>query len=65
MIFRTFLCFLNLGLMKCGTAAWQEEEETRKDFSIVLMLQEKFFTSELFKVIPDASLLILHYRTMS
>ena len=43
---------------------WHEEEESRKDFSIVLMLQEKFFTSELFKVIQDAILLILHYKTM-
>ena len=41
-----------------------KEEETRKDFSIVLMLQEKFFTSEFFKVIQDAILLILQYRTM-
>ena len=48
-----------------GRAAWQEEEEKRKDFSIVLILQEQFCTSELFKVIQDAVLLILHYRTMS
>ena len=40
------------------------EEDTRKYFSIVLILQEKFFTSELFKVIQDAISLILHYRTM-
>ena len=41
-------------------------EETRKDFNIVLILQDKeFFTSELFKVIQDAVLLIFHYRTMS
>ena len=45
--------------MKSGRAAWQEEEETRKDFSFVLILQEKFFTSELSKVIQDAILLIL------
>ena len=31
---------------------------------IVLILQEKFFISELFKVIQDAISLILHYRTM-
>ena len=48
-----------------GRASWQEEEDTRKYFSIVLILQEKFFTAELFKVIQDAILLILHYRTMS
>ena len=39
--------------MKSGRASWQEEEDTRKDFSIVLILQEFFFTSELFKVIQD------------
>ena len=43
----------------------REEEETRKYFSIVLILEEKFSTSELFKVIQDAILLILHYRTLS
>ena len=47
-----------------GRASWQEKEETRKGFSIVLILQEKFFTSELFKVIQGAILLILLYRTM-
>ena len=62
-IFGTILCDLNIGMMKSGRAQWQEED-TRKDFSIVLILQEKFFTSELFKVIQDAILLI-HYRTMS
>ena len=60
-----FLRALNIGLMKNGRAAWQEKDETRKDFSIVLMLQEKFFTSELFKVIQDAISLIILYRTMS
>ena len=41
-------------------------EATRKDFNIVPIHQaKKFFTSELFKVIQDAILLILHYRTMS
>ena len=29
--------------MKSGEVAWQEEEETRKDFSTVLILQEQFF----------------------
>ena len=36
----------------------------KKNFNIVLILQEKFFTSELFKVIQDAIPLILHCRTM-
>ena len=62
-IFRVILCILNIGLMKSGRAQWQEED-TRKDFSIVLILQEHFCTSELFKVIQDAILLI-HHRTMS
>ena len=53
-----------IGLMKSERAAWQEEEEARKYISIVLILQEKFFISEPFKVIQDALVLILHYRTM-
>ena len=62
-LFRTILCILDIGLMKHGRASWQKEEETIKYFRIVLILQEKFFTSELFKVIQDAILLILHCRT--
>ena len=50
--------------MKCGRAEWQEAEATRKDFDIVPIHQEKFFTCDLFKVIQDAISLILHYRTM-
>ena len=42
-----------------------EEEETRKDTSTFLILQEQSCISELFKVIQDAILLILLYRTMS
>ena len=49
-IFRTILCILDIGLMKCGRASWQEAEATRKDFNIVLTRQDKkFFISELFK----------------
>ena len=51
--------------MESERASWQEEEETRKDLNIVPILQEKFLTFELFKVIQDAISLILHYRTMS
>ena len=48
--------------MKSGRAQWQKAEEKRKDFNIVLIHQDKkFFTSELFKVIQDATSLILHY----
>ena len=51
--------------MNSGRASWQkEEEDKRNDFSIVMILQEQFFTSELFKVIQDATSMILHYRTM-
>ena len=53
-----------LGLKASGKLAWQEEEETRKDSSTVLMVQEQLFTSEHFKDIQDAILLFLHYRTM-
>ena len=60
-----FCVFVMIGLTKSGRAAWQEEEETRKDFSIVRILQKQFCTSELSKVIQDAILLILHYRAMS
>ena len=47
-----------------GRKAWQEEEETGKDSSIVLIRQEQSCTSELFKDIQDAVSLILLYRTM-
>ena len=56
---------LNIGLMKCGRAEWQEAEATRKDFNAVLNRQDqKFFISELSKVIQDGIPLILYYRTM-
>ena len=65
MIFGTNLSTLNIGLMICGRAKWQEAEATRKYFNMVLIHQDKkFFTSELFKVIQDAIPLILHFRTM-
>ena len=43
---------------------WQEEEETRKTISIVLIRQEQSCTSELFKANQDAVSLILLYGTM-
>ena len=64
-IFRKISGIVIIGLTTSGRKAWQEEEETRKDTSIVLTHQEQSCTSELFKVIQDAALLILHYRTMS
>ena len=45
--------------MKSGRAQWQKAEETRKDFNIVLIHQDKkFFISDFFKVIQDAIPLI-------
>ena len=59
------LCTLKIGLTTSGRASWQKEEETRHDFSIVLIRQDKkFFISELFKVIQDAISLILNCRTV-
>ena len=57
-IFRNMSCIVIIGLTTSGRKAWQEEEEDkRKDTSIVLMLPEQFCTSELFKAIQDAMLL--------
>ena len=54
-----------IDLIASGKHAWQEEEEeTRKDSSTVLILQEQLCISELFRDIQDAILLILHYRRM-
>ena len=53
-IFRNISCTVIIGQTKSERKAWQEEEETRKDTSIVLIHQEQFCTSELFKVIQDA-----------
>ena len=39
-IFRHISHIVLIGLTTCGRAAWQEEE-TRKDFSIVLIRQEQ------------------------
>ena len=64
-IFRNISCIVTIGLTKSGRKAWQEEEETGKDTSIVLIHQEQCCTSELFKAIQDAVSLILINRTMS
>ena len=66
MIFRNSSCIVLIGLTKSGRVEWQEAEETRIDFNIVPIHQDKkLFASELFKVIQDATSLILRYRTMS
>ena len=64
-IFRNISCIVIIGLTASGRKAWQEEEETRNDTSIVLFCQEQCCTSELFKVIQDVVSLILLHRTMS
>ena len=53
-IFRNISCIALSGLTASGRKAWQEEEETRKDTSTVLILQEQLCISELFKDIQDA-----------
>ena len=63
-ILRNISCIVIIGLTVSGRKAWQDEEETRKDTSIALIRQEQSCTSELFKDIQDAILLILHCRTM-
>ena len=63
-IFRNISCIVIIGLTTSGRKTWQEEEETRKDTSILLIRQEQSCTSELFKVIQDAVSLILLHRTM-
>ena len=50
--------------MKCGRAQVAKGGGNKKRFRYCTVLQEKFFTSELFKVIQDAVSLILLYRTM-
>ena len=45
------MCSVIIGLTESGRKAWQEDEDTRKDVSIVLVLQEQLLISELFKVI--------------
>ena len=65
MIFKNISCIAIIGLTNSRRVAWQEEEETRKDTSIVLILQEQFCTSELFNFILDAVLVILHHKTKS
>ena len=62
-VFRNISSIDLIGLTTSGRKAWQEED-TRKDTSIVLIHQGQPCTSELFKVIQDAASLILLYRTI-
>ena len=59
MIFGTNLSTLDICLMICGRARWQEAVNT-----VLTRQDKKFFTSELFKFIQDAIPLILHCMTM-
>ena len=59
-IFRNISCLALIGLIASGRKAWQEEEETRKYISAVLILLEQLCISELFKDIQDA---VLYYRS--
>ena len=63
-IFRIHYHNLFIGLTVDGKHVWQQEEEQKGDSSIALIFQEQLFTSELFKDIQDAILLILHRKTM-
>ena len=63
-IFRNISRNVLIGLTTSGRRAWQEEEETRRDTSTALILQEKSCISVLFKVLQDAIILILLYRAM-
>ena len=53
----------NIGRMIVGKHAWQQEDQ-KGDISTVLIIQEQFFTSVLFRDTQDAVSLILHYTTM-
>ena len=54
-----------IGRMIDGKLVWLQEEVRNEDISIALIIQEQFFTSELFKDTQDVVSLILHYKTMS
>ena len=56
--------FLDLDRDSHSKNACRQEEEQKGDSSIVLIFQEQFFISELFKNIQDAISLILHYMRM-
>ena len=55
---------IQICLMIDGKLVWLQEEDSNEDISIVLIILEQLFTSELFKDILETASLILHYRTM-
>ena len=54
----------SIGLMIVGKLVWPQEEVRKGDISIVLIIGEESFTSELFKDTLDIISLILRYRRM-
>ena len=50
--------------MIVGKLVWQQEEGRKEDISIVLIIREESFTSELFKDTLETISLILRNRTM-
>ena len=64
-IFGIIIHKYNFGLMIVGKLVWQQEEVRKEDISIALIIREQFFsTSVLFKDILETILLILCDRTM-
>ena len=64
-----FICGINfhkflVGRMIVGKFACQQEEDQKEDISTVLIFQEQFFTSALFKDTQDVISLILCHKTM-
>ena len=63
-IFEAIIHKYIIGLMIEGKLVWLQEEVRNEDISIALIIREQFSTSALFKVILEATSLILRYRTM-
>ena len=63
-IFEIIIHKYKFGLMIDGKLVWLQEEVRKEDISIVLMIQEQFSTSALFKDTLEAISLIQRYRTM-
>ena len=63
-IFEIILHKYSIGLMIVGKLVWQQKEDRKEEISIVLIIREESFTSELFKDTLETILLILRNRTM-
>ena len=64
-IFEIIIHKYRIGLMIDGKLVCLQEEDQKEDISIVLIFEEQFFTSALFKDTQDVMSLILCYKTMS